>query len=102
MLSCFSCGQLFVPPWTEAHQAPLFMEFSRQLYWSGSPCPPAGDLLNPGIKPRSPALQGDSLPAEPQGKPKNTGMGGLSLFQQIFLTQELNQGLLIAGRFFTN
>ena len=43
---------------------------------------------------RSPALQVDSLPAEPQGKPKNTGVGGLSLLQQIFLTQELNQGLL--------
>ena len=49
------------------------------------------DLPNPGIKPRSPALQADSLPAEPQGKPKNTGVGSLSLFQQIFLTQELNR-----------
>ena len=46
------------------------------------------------IKPRSPALQADSLPAEPQGKPKNTGVGSLSLLQQIFLTQESNQGLL--------
>ena len=52
------------------------------------------DLPNPGIKPRSPALQEDSLPAEPQGKPKNTGLGSLSLLQQIFLTQELNWGLL--------
>ena len=43
------------------HQAPLSMEFSRQEYWSGLPCPPAGDLPNPGIKPRSPALQADSL-----------------------------------------
>ena len=42
----------------------------------------------------SPPLQVDSLPAEPQGKPKNTGVGSLSLLQQIFLTQELNQGLL--------
>ena len=46
------------------------------------------------IKPRSPALQVDSLPAEPPGKPKTTGEGNLSLFQQIFPTQELNQGLL--------
>ena len=54
---------------------------------------PSGDLPNPGIKPRSPALQVDSLPAEPPGKPKNTGEGNLSLFQQIFPTQELSQGL---------
>ena len=52
------------------------------------------ELPNPGIKPRSPSLQADSLPAEPQGKPKNTGVGSLSLLQWIFLTQELNQGLL--------
>ena len=48
----------------------------------------------PGIEPRSPALQVDSLPAEPQGKPKNTGVGSLSFLQQIFLTQESNQSLL--------
>ena len=48
----------------------------------------------PGIEPRSPVLQADSLPAEPQGKPKNTGVGSLSLLQQIFLTQELDWGLL--------
>jgi len=59
-------------------------------------------LPNPGIEPRSPTLQVNSLPAEPQGKPKTTGMGSLSLLQQIFLTQELNWGLLTAGRFFTN
>ena len=47
-----------------------------------------------GIKPRSPTLQADSLPAKLQGKPKNTGVGSLSLLQQIFLTQELNWGLL--------
>ena len=52
------------------------------------------DLPNTGIEPRSPALQVDSLPAEPQGEPKNTGVGSLSLLQWIFLTQELNQGLL--------
>ena len=58
------------------------------------PCPLPGDLPNPGIKPRSPALQADSLPSEPLGKPKNTGVGSLSLLQWIFPTQELNQGLL--------
>ena len=43
--------QLFTIPWTEAHQAPLSMEFSRQEYWSGLPFPPPGDLLDPGIEP---------------------------------------------------
>ena len=61
------------------------MEFSRPEYWSGQPFPSPGDLLNPGIKPRSPILQGDSLAAEPPGKPKNTGVGSLSLLQGIFL-----------------
>jgi len=70
------------------------MEFSRLEYWSGWPFPSPGDLSNPGMEPRSPALQGDSLPAEPQGKPKNTEVHSLSLLQWIFLTQELNQGLL--------
>ena len=46
------------------------------------------------IKPRSPTMQADSFPAEPQGKPKNIGVGSLSLLQQIFLTQELNWGPL--------
>ena len=52
------------------------------------------NLPNPGIAPRSPALQTDSLPAEPPGKPKNTGVGSLSLLQRIFPTQESNWGLL--------
>ena len=56
-------------PWTVAHQAPLSLEFSRQEYWSGLPCPSPGDLPDPGTKPSSPVLQVDSLPAEPQGKP---------------------------------
>ena len=70
------------------------MEFSGPEYWSEWPFPSPGDLPNPGIKLRSPALRADSLPAEPQGKPKNTGVGSLSLFQRIFPTQKLNQGLL--------
>ena len=69
------------------------MEFSRPEYWSGYPFSSPGDLPNPGIEPRSSALQADSLPAEPQGKPRNTGAGCLSLLQRIFPTQELNQGL---------
>ena len=69
-------------------------EFSRHEHWSRLPCPPPGDLFNPGIEPRSPALQAVSLPSELQGKPKNTGAGSLFLLQGNFLTQELNQGLL--------
>ena len=59
------------------------------------------DLLNPGIKPRSAALQADSLPAEPLGKPKNTGVGSLSLLQRILLTHRTGFSC-IAGEFFTN
>ena len=71
------------------------MEFSRPEYWSGFPFPSPGDLANPGTEPRSPALQADSLPAEPPGKPKNIGVGSLSLLLQgIFLTQGSNPSLL--------
>ena len=58
-----------VTPWAVARQAPLSMGFSRQEDWSGLPGPPPGDLPNPGIKSRSPAMQADSLPAELPGKP---------------------------------
>ena len=58
--------QLFVTPWTVAHQAPLSMAFSRQDYWSGLPFSPPGDLPNPEIEPGSPALQADYLPSEPE------------------------------------
>ena len=61
--------RLFVTPWTTAHQVPLSMEFSREEDWSGLPFPPRGDLSDPGIEPRSPALQADSLPAEASEKP---------------------------------
>ena len=61
MLSCFSCVWLFFTPWTVAPQAPPSMGFSRQECWSGLPCPPPGDLPDPGNEPvslRSPALAG--------------------------------------------
>ena len=60
--------QLFATPWTVAYQAPPSMGFSRQENWSGLPFPSPGDLSNPEIKPRSPALQADVLPSEPPGK----------------------------------
>ena len=53
------------PTWTVAHQAPLSMGFSRQEYWSGLPFPSPGYLPDPGIEPRSPTLQADSLSSEP-------------------------------------
>ena len=59
VLSCFSCVWLFVTLWPITHQALLSMGLSRQKYWSGLPCPPPGDLPNPGSEPeplRSPAL----------------------------------------------
>ena len=67
--------------------------FSRQEFWSGLSCPPSGDLLNPGIKPRYPTLQANSLLSEPPGKPKNTGVGSLFLLHGE-LPYGLNQGLL--------
>ena len=64
--------------------------------------PSSRGLPNPGIKPRSHASQVDSLPSEPPGKPKKTGVGSLSLLKRIFLSQKLNQGLLHCNGFFTS
>ena len=61
MLSRFSHVRLFTTLWTVAHQAPLSVGFSRQVYWSGLPCPPAGDLADPETElvfPVSPELAG--------------------------------------------
>ena len=60
--------RLFATPWTVARQAPLSMRFSKQEYWSGLLYPPPGDLPNPGIKPRPPALAGGFFTNEPPGK----------------------------------
>ena len=115
LLSHFSCVGLCATPETAARQSPLSMGFSRQEYWSGVPLPvdytvhgilqarilewvavpfSRGILPTPGMEPGSPAMWVDSLSAEPPGKPKNTGVGSLSLLQWIFLTQGSNQGLL--------
>ena len=64
--------------------------------------PFSGDLPNPGIELRSPALQADSLPAEPQGKPKNTGVGSLSLLRGSSQPRDRSQVSHIAGGFFTS
>ena len=71
---CFSHIRLFATLWTIARQAPLSTGFSRQECWSGVPCPPPGDLPDPGIKLMSPAtlaLQGDSLLLSHQESPIN-------------------------------
>ena len=68
-MNSLSHVRLFATLWTIAHQAPPSMEFPRQEYWSGLPFPSLGDLPDPGIKPRSPALKADTLPSEPPGKP---------------------------------
>ena len=69
VLSCFSRVQLFATLWTVACQASLSIGFSRQEYWSGLPFPSPGNLPDPGVEPRSPVLQVDSLPSDPPGKP---------------------------------
>ena len=72
MLSRFSRVQLSMTPWIGARQAPLSKGFSRQEYWSGLPCPPPGDLPDPGIEPQSftsLALVGRSFTIAPPGKP---------------------------------
>ena len=61
--------RLSATPWTVAYQAPPSMELSKQVYWSGLPFPSPGDLPDPEIESRSPALQADALPSEPPGKP---------------------------------
>ena len=60
----------FATPWIIAHQAPLFMAFPREEYWSGLPFPSPGDLPHPGTEPTSSALAGGFFTVEPSGKPK--------------------------------
>ena len=62
-----SRARLFATPWTAVHQTPPSMGFTKQEYWSGLPFPSPGDLPNPGIEPRSPALQADALTSESPG-----------------------------------
>ena len=66
----FSYVQLFATLWTVAHQAPQSMRFSRQEYWSGVPCPPPGDLPDPGVEPASPALKAESSLLSHQESPR--------------------------------
>ena len=87
-------------PWTVACQASLSVRILQPKIQEWVACPLPGDLPNPEVEPRSPALRADSLPSEPAGKPKNTGVASLFLLQGIFPTQELNWGLLHCRQIF--
>ena len=75
--------RLFAAPWTVAHQASPSMGFSRQEYWSGLPFPSPGDLPHPGIEPRSPVLQADTLPSEPPWSLFSATPPGLGLCSRL-------------------
>ena len=68
-------------PWTVARQVPLSIGLSRQGYWSDLPFPSPGDLPDPGIEPRSPVLQADSLLTELQWKPN----------KEVYLIEKLKE-----------
>ena len=72
---------------SSSQESSIYKEFKKRI-------PSPEDLPNSGIEPRSSTWQADSLPSEPPGKPKNKGVGSLSLLQGNFLTQESNWSLL--------
>ena len=81
LLSSSVLSDSLVSPWTVARQAPLSLGFPRQEYWCGLPFPSLRDLPNPRTEPVSPALQVDSLPTEPPGKPLNWSSSPFSSVQ---------------------
>ena len=91
VLSCSGRVWFFATLWTLAHQAPLSMGFSRQEYWIRLPFPSSGDLLGPGIEYRTPALQANSLPLAPPGKPCMTvNQNNSTYFLKIMYFFKLN------------
>ena len=90
-MSLLSRVQLFVTPWTAAYQAPPSIGFSRQEYCSEQPFPSPGDLSNPGIEPRSPALRADTLPSKPPGKKEHF----TELLTRIILLRRVRLSLLL-------
>ena len=100
MLECvLSHVHFFLTPWTVAHQTPLSVGFSRQVYRSGLPFPFPGDLLDPGVEPASPVLTGRLFTTEPSGKPQVfcillpylifTELCGLGIFMPIVQLRRL-------------
>ena len=102
MLSCSVVSDSLKPHGLQPARCLCLWRFSRQEYWDGLPCPPPGDLPNPGIKLRSPALQDGSSPSKPPEKPKNTGVDSLSLCSGSSWPRNQTGVSCIAGRFFTN
>ena len=92
--------RLFVTPWAVAHQAPLSMGVLQARILECVAMPSSGDHPNPRIELRSSALQADSLPSEPPGKPQNTGMGNLSLLRGTSQPRNWTGASCIAGGFF--
>ena len=87
-----SRARLSATPWTVAHQAPLSTGFSKQEHWSGLPCPPPGDLPDPGIElmsSLSPALQEDSLPSEATWEAQGTPCNNM----QTLMTESKRQNI---------
>ena len=101
-LFSYSLIPTFATPWTAAHQAPLSMGFSRQEYWSGLPCPPPWDLPDPGIEPRSPTWQADSLPSEPPGMPWILEWVAYPFPRASPQPRNQTRVYCLAGRFFTS
>ena len=95
--------QLFAILWTVAHQAPLFMEFSRQEYWSELPFPIPEDIPHPGIEPKShmsPALGVDSLPLHHLGSPFNTNLQCLKFDKIKYCQQTKNFSFTLLSEVF--
>ena len=94
LLSPFVKAYILIPSKELKISSSLFSSILQAGILSGLPFPSLGYRPDPGIESGSPTLQADSLPSEPPGKPKNTGVSNLSLLQGIFPTQGLNPGLL--------
>ena len=92
-----SCVQLFATPWTVAYQASPSIGFSRQEYWSALPFPSPGDLPDPGIEPRSLALEADTLSSEPPGK-HNLPNNGSDILTDFGVGAVHRVSMLVEGR----
>ena len=90
MYVCVTHSVVLDSLWTLAHQALLSIGYSREEYWSGLPCPFPGDLPDPGMEPRSPALQVDSLPSEPPGKSRRQ----IALYVIIYIVTNLKKSFV--------
>ena len=102
VLSCFNHVRLYATQWIVACQASLSMGFSRQEYWSELPLPSPVDLSNPGIKPRSPVLQADSLPESHKGNPRTLEWVAYPFYRGSSQPKNWTRVSCTAGAFFAN